>query len=66
MARPAVCRHGVGFPHRADAVKIQLLLVCLLATGCAVFEDPLEREIESLHTPEMEAAIQAARAGDAR
>jgi len=48
-------------------VKIRLLLtICLLATGCAVFEDPLEREIEALHTPEMEAAIQAARAGDAR
>ena len=53
--------------HRAAAVKIRLLLtICLLATGCAVFDDPLEREIETLHTPEMEAAIQAARAGDPR
>ena len=50
-------------------LKTTLLLASLLAAGgCAVFEpsDSLEAEAATLNTPEMDAAIKAARPGEPR
>ncbi len=48
-------------------MKNSLLAVLLCGAGCAVHPPgSLERQAETLHTPDMEAAIRAARPGEPR
>ncbi len=46
-------------------MKRLVLALLLPMTGCALFDPPdsLERQVGTLHTPEMEAAIRAAKPG---
>ena len=58
-----------GCPLRMTRLKATLFLALLLAaTGCAVFEpsDSLEAEAATLSTPDMDAAIKAAKPGEPR
>ena len=43
-----------------------LLAALTLLAGCAAFDDPMDREVEALHAPDMQAAIDAARPGEPR
>ncbi|HUP97355.1 MAG TPA: hypothetical protein VM073_05415 [Usitatibacter sp.] len=45
---------------------LALLAALSLLSGCATFDDPMDREVDALHAPDMQAAIDAARPGEPR
>ena len=46
--------------------KFALLAALLILAGCAAFDSSIDRDVEALNSPDMEAAIKAARPGEPR